>query len=170
MVAIKQGLTDSHSFVSPLACAEDNVPQRLFFSRSDGASTRRPRSSQVSGTPQRWLCHEVSVFLIHSETRLRKAAKPHIRTFGGFFFLFSYFSSSSVLSSSLSRDGLIFLPSAGSLPLLLLMLNAAVASANPSLSVYCGQARGFALQSPAKLVNSAGLSCRDLAVPLLVSL
>lgn len=46
VVAIKQGLTDSHSFVSPLACAEDNVPQRLFFFCSDpsfhSASSQQP--------------------------------------------------------------------------------------------------------------------------------
>lgn len=150
-------------------------PRDFFFFCSYGASTRRPRSSQVSGTPQRWLCHEVSVFLIHSETRLRKAAKPHIRTFGGFFFcLFSYFSSSSVLSSSLSRDGLIFLPSAGSLPLLMLlptiMAERRRGFREPLAVSISRTGAGLRPAKPRKLVNSAGLSCRDLAVPLLVSL
>lgn len=121
VVAIKQGLTDSHSFCVSACVRGGQCASETFC--SDRASTRCPRSGQVPGTPRRWVCHEMSVFLIHSETRLRKAAKPHIRTFGGFFCLFNCFSSpssSSVLSPFLSKDGLIFLPSAGSLLLLLL--------------------------------------------------
>lgn len=72
--------------MSPLTCMQEDNPARSLYWK--GASTARcTNSSQVSGTPQQWVCDGVSVFLIDTETCLRKAAKPHIRTLRGDFFL-----------------------------------------------------------------------------------